>query len=409
VESYDWKTERVTLPDGRHGVVCHFYDLSERQRYEAALRDADRQKDEFLAMLAHELRNPLAPIRTAAGVLRTRGPVDPLVVTCGDTIDRQTTLMARLLDDLLDVSRLSRGKLTLQRAPVLVDDILKAAAETSRPLLDQQGQILDMTLVDQRLLLDGDAARLTQVFANLLNNAAKFSSPGARIEVVVQRERDRAVVRVRDAGIGIAAEMLERVFELFTQADHQADHGPGGLGIGLSLARRLVELHGGTITATSAGIGRGSEFIVSLPVATSDARVERVVADQAKMSAIGRRRVLVIDDNIDAADMTALLLTGLGCDVQTAYDGETGSRAAESFRPDIVLLDLGLPDIDGHQVSRRIRDSAWGRTTRLIAVSGWGREEDRQRSKDAGFDGHLTKPVEPEALIQLIRDAPGTA
>ena len=407
VESYDWKTERVILPDGRHGVVCHFYDLSDRQRYEAALRDADRQKDEFLAMLAHELRNPLAPIRTAAAVLRTRGPAERVVVACGDTIDRQTTFMARLLDDLLDVSRLSQGKLTLQRAPVLVDDILEAAAETSRPSLDQQGHILDATIVAPGMLLNGDAARLTQVFANLLNNAAKFSPPATRIEVVARREEDRAVVTVRDAGIGIAPEMLERVFELFTQASHGTDHGAGGLGIGLSLARRLVELHGGSISAASGGVGRGSEFTVSLPLATPDVRIEQVRADPAELPGLERRRVLVVDDNVDAADMTAMLLRTLGCDVQTAYDGETGARAAESFHPDVVLLDLGLPGIDGHEVSRRIRGSAWGQTVRLVAVSGWGREEDRQRSREAGFDGHLTKPVEPEALIRLIRDAPG--
>jgi signal transduction histidine kinase len=268
VESYDWTIERVTLSDGRPGVICHFYDLSERRRYEAALRDADRQKDEFLAMLAHELRNPLAAVQTAVSLLQARGPSEPLLVRSRDVIARQAAQMARLLEDLLDVSRLSRGELTLKRTLVPLEDVIDAAVETSRPSIDQRGQHLELLGVTAGLLLDADPTRMTQVFANLLNNASKYSAEGSRISIDVEPEGVEVVVRVRDRGIGIEPEMLEQIFDLFAQAPGARDHAPGGLGMGLSLARRLVDFHGGRITAASGGAGQGSEFAVWLPLAS---------------------------------------------------------------------------------------------------------------------------------------------
>ena len=406
VEAYDWKIERLALPDGRLGVVCHFYDLSERQAYEAALREADRQKDEFLAMLAHELRNPLAPIRTSVGILRERGSSDPVIARCRDVIDRQAAQMARLLDDLLDISRLSRGRLTLRRVTVALDEVLDAAVETSRPGIDQHGHELRVSNRCPGVLLDGDEARLTQVFANLLNNAAKYSPPGARIDLLAVEEGGEAVVRVRDTGIGMTPDLLERVFGLFSRgADAQAQ-APGGLGIGLSLARRLVEMHGGTIAAASAGPGQGSEFTVRLPTLAAHP------ADAVPGAGIPRGaavpigcRVLVVDDNVDAANMTAMLLQGVGCETRTVYDGPAALREAEAFRPAVVLLDVGMPVMDGHEVCRRIRRETWGRDQVIVAISGWGQEEARQRSADAGFDQHLAKPVDPDVLVGLIRDA----
>ncbi|MCC6991700.1 MAG: PAS domain-containing protein, partial [Acidobacteria bacterium] len=402
VEAYDWKTERITLPDGRFGVVCHFYDLSDRQRYEAALRAADREKDEFLAMLAHELRNPLAPIRTAAGVLRALAPGDAAIARCRDTIERQAGLMARLLDDLLDVSRLSSGRLLLDRRPVGLADVMAAAVETSRPLIDGRRQQLTIT-GGAGLVVDGDAARLTQVFANLLNNAAKFSPAGSAIAVSVSADAGAAVVQVRDPGIGIAPEMLPRVFDLFVQAPDAAVHGAGGLGIGLSLARRLVDMHDGAISVHSPGAGLGSEFTVRLPLASASvaaARTREPAGDH-----FAGRRILVVDDNVDSADVTAMLLGAAGGDVRTAYDGEEAVAVAESFRPHVALLDLGLPGLDGLEVCRRIRATDWGAEVVAIAISGWARDEDREQTQAAGFDHHLMKPLEPAQLLEVIRAA----
>jgi len=402
VESYDWKIERLTLPDGRAGVVCHFYDLSERQQYEAELRDADRKKNEFLAMLAHELRNPLAPIRTSIGLLRAHEVDDPMVQRCRDIIERQLAQMARLLDDLLDVSRLARGKLTLRCARVALVDVMQAAIEVSMPLIEQRGQILTVEGMDRSIALDADAARLTQVFGNLLNNAAKYSEAGAPIRATIEVKAGEAVVCVRDQGIGIAAEMVEKVFELFTQTESAREHAQGGLGIGLSLARRLVEMHGGSIQVSSRGLGHGTEFSVRLPVidthacASSDAQARSI-------GALPRLRVLVADDNVDAADSIAMLLGQLGCEVKTAYRGETALREAERFEPELVLLDIGMPDLNGLEVCRRIRRMHCGSKAFLVALTGWGQEEDRRRSESAGFDRHLVKPVDPEALIALAR------
>ena len=394
VESYDWKTERMMLPDGRWGVVCHFYDLSERLKFEAELREADRQKDLFLAMLAHELRNPLAPIRTAAGVLRSESGESAAIQACADTIERQTAQMARLLDDLLDVSRLSRGRLLLQRAPVSLAAVIAVAIETSRPSIDAQHQQLSVDTGDADLTVDGDSVRLAQVFANLLHNASKFAGNGGRIGVKVMRDGEEAVVRIADNGIGIPAELQASMFEMFVQGPENK----GGLGIGLPLARRLVEMHGGAITAHSEGAGKGSEFTVRVPL-TSQAAAAAPPERAAQPPRA--RKVLIVDDNPDVAEITALLLKGAGCEVRIAYDGHEALATAESFQPEMVFMDLGMPGIDGFEVSRRIRAAAWGQTVQLIAVSGWARPEDQQRSAAAGFNRHLVKPVDPLTLIEI--------
>ncbi len=399
-ESYDWQIERLTLPDGRPGVVCHFYDLSERQRYEAELRDADRRKNEFLAMLAHELRNPLAPIRTSIGMMQARGLSDPALERCSGIIDRQLGHMARLLDDLLDVSRLARGKLTLQRAPISLADAIRSAVEVCLPAIEQRKQTLVVHGIDLPVTVDADTARLTQVFGNLLDNASKYSEVRSRLEISVHREDDEAVVSVRDDGIGIAPEMLDKVFELFTQSDGANDRSQGGLGIGLSLARTLVEMHGGSIRVESRGPGHGATFIVRLPTLPAPAST-LPPAPQPAMPELSRLRVLVVDDNADAADSIALLLGQFGCDVRVSYRGEIALEEAGRFEPDLVLLDIGLPGMSGLEVCRRIRALPSRNRAFMVALTGWGQEDDRRRSESAGFDLHLVKPVNPQTLIEM--------
>jgi PAS domain S-box-containing protein len=405
-----WVRLTVSLLRKPDGTPAHFIsvieDITTRKRAEEALLEADQRKDEFLALLAHELRNPLAPIRTSVGLMRARPSDDPVVKRCREVIDRQVTQMARLLDDLLDVSRLSRGQLTLQRYLVDLREILEAAIEASMPLMLQQGQELIVDGVNETIVLDADAARLTQVFGNLLNNAAKYSAPGSAIYISVRHHGDVVEVAVRDRGMGIAAEMLERMFDLFTQAETAQAHAPGGLGIGLSLARRLVEMHNGTITGASDGLGHGSEFTVCLPIARYARPAEKTtpVTQGLRDEGSVQRRVLVVDDNVEAADMLAMLLTEVGCDVHTAYRGESAVREAERFRPDLVLLDIGLPDTSGEEVCRRIRAYPWGAAVVIVAVTGWGQEHDRYRSALAGFDQHLVKPVDPDVLVALTRD-----
>jgi len=389
------------LWEGRRAVLAMANDITERKRAEAALRDSDRQKDEFIAMLAHELRNPLAPIRASAGILRAREGSDPVLQRSREIIDRQAAHMARLLDDLLDVSRLSRGRLTLQRAAVPLREILEAAIETSRPLIDQRGQRLELEGVQTPVLLYADAARLTQVFANLLNNASKYNHPGGCIALTVHDDGSHVLVRVRDSGIGIEPDMLEDVFDLFVQGTHARAHAGGGLGIGLSLARRLVDMHCGTIVAQSAGPGSGSTFTVRLPTFVPRG-AETLPQALIEAPAPARRKILIADDNEDAADSLALLFESQGCTVRTAYGGEAAVREAQSFHPDVILLDLGMPEVDGYQACRRIRESAAGAGALVIAVSGWGRDADLQRSAAAGFDRHFLKPVDPNALLRLI-------
>lgn len=363
--------------------------------------EADLQEDEFMALLAHELRNPLAPIRMTVGILRAREGSDPLLIKCRQVIDRQSVLMTRLLEDLLDVSRVSHGKLVLQPARISFKSVLDAAIETSRPIMDQHGHELIVDAPKLDFVIDADGARLTQVFANLLNNAAKYSPRGKTIDVVVRQQENNLVVRVRDQGIGIAPEMLGRIFDLFVQCENARDHASGGLGIGLSLAMRLVDMHNGAIHASSAGLGQGSEFTVTLPLVSAPpahADVGLLLTDVS----LPYRKILIADDSVDAADMIALLLDAPGCEIRTVYGGEAAVREVERFHPDLILLDLEMPGVDGYESCRRIRSTSWGAQTVLVALSGWGQND--ARSVLAGFDLHLMKPIDPDNLVQALRD-----
>jgi PAS domain S-box-containing protein len=414
----------VVARDGAvEGWVAVVNDVTHRRALEEELREASRRKDEFIATLAHELRNPLAPIRYATHVFRPGTPA-PLLADARRMIDRQLAHMSRLLDDLLDVSRVTRGALELRRSVLDLRPLVESAVEAAQPLAEAAGHGIDVHLPAAPLTVDGDSTRLVQVIGNLLSNAVRFTPAGGRITVRAELERcgagdagaEEVVVRVRDDGIGIAPDLLPRIFEPFVQGERSS--GPtGGLGIGLSLARQLAALHGGSLVATSGGNGQGSEFVLRLPraVAVAVAQPQAIVAPLAepeRVVALGARarRLLVVDDNVDAADSLAHLLRLAGFDTRVAYDGRTAVEIAELMRPDVALLDLGLPLMSGHDVARRLRAEAWGQDMRLIAVTGWGQEGDRARSRDAGFDEHLTKPVDPEVLMgAILRDPPGRA
>ena len=379
-------------------------DVTDRKLAEAELRDQDRRKDEFLATLAHELRNPLAPISNATQFLLAKGPADPELRRARELIDRQVRVMAWLLDDLLDVSRITRGKLELRKERVELAAVVAAAVETSRPLIDAGGHALTVELPAEGVPLDADPVRLAQVFANLLNNAAKYTDRGGRLRLTAERAADGVAVAVSDDGIGLAADMLPRLFEIFAQAEPARERAQGGLGIGLSLVRGLVELHGGTIAAHSDGPGRGSTFTVRLPVAVP-APAAGPAAAAPEPAAAAKARVLIADDLRDSADSLALLLRLMGHEVRTAYDGEEAVAAAAAFRPDVALLDLGMPKATGYEACRRIRQHPWGRRACLVALTGWGQGEDRRRTAAAGFDHHLVKPVDPAALEKLLAAA----
>jgi PAS domain S-box-containing protein len=379
----------------------HAADLILRFRYEQVLKEADRRKDEFLATLAHELRNPLAPIRNAVEVLKVTGPTGPDLAWGRDVIERQAGQMARLLDDLLDVSRITRGRLELRKGRVTLAAAVESAVETSRPAIDGGGHRLTVTLPPEPVHLDADPVRLAQVFANLLNNAAKYTDRGGDVRLSAERAGQEVVVSVRDTGIGIAPEVLPRLFEMFSQAKPALERSQGGLGIGLSLVRGLAEMHGGRVEARSAGPGRGSEFVVRLPVAAAPEGHEQRPAEAEKPRATGLR-VVVADDNRDAADTLAMMVRLMGHEVRIARDGQEAVEAAEAFRPDVVLLDIGMPRLNGYDAARRLRDRPWGRDLLLVAVTGWGQEEDRRRSKEAGFEHHLVKPASPAALEKLL-------
>ncbi len=368
-----------------------------------ALREADRRKDEFLATLAHELRNPLAPIRNAVEILKRVGPPDPALQRNRNVIDRQVRHMARLLDDLLDVSRITRNKLELRREHVDLADVLKVAVETSRPLIDRNEHELSIYIPSDSLALDADPVRLAQVFSNLLNNAARYTERGGNIWLTVTRDGGDVVVSVRDNGRGIDADMLPRVFDLFSQAEPALQRSQGGLGIGLSLVKGLVELHGGRVEARSGGLSAGSEFVVWLPLAMEAAPADRA-SDGAHDSTPNAptRRILVVDDIEDNADTMAALLRELGNDVRTAYGGEEAVQVAAEFRPNVVLLDIGMPRVTGLDAARIIRAEPWGADMCLIALTGWATPEDRRRTQDAGFNHHLVKPVDYTALLQLL-------
>jgi signal transduction histidine kinase len=370
-------------------------------RADAALRDADRQKDEFLATLAHELRNPLAPIRNAVQILLLTGRDVPDLHWAADVIDRQVNQMTRLVDDLLDVSRITTGKLELRREIVDLSKAIQDAVETSRPLIDQDGHRLSISLPARPLPVDADLVRLAEVFSNLLNNAAKYTEKAGSIELSVEVQDRTAVVSIKDSGIGIPAEVLPTVFNLFTQVDRHLHRSQGGLGIGLTLVKRLVEMHGGDVEARSEGAGRGSEFIVRLPLVAVEKAEQRKPETRVKQSA-AKYRVLVVDDNKDGAETLGMMLGLIGNEIRLAHDGLAAVEAAEEFRPDVIVLDIGMPVLDGYEACRRIRGQAWGKTMTLIALTGWGQDADRKRTKEAGFDHHLVKPVESATLLSVF-------
>ena len=379
--------------------------MRERQQAEDALRLADRRKDEFLATLAHELRNPLAPVRNAVELLRLKQSADPDVARSRDVIARQVSQMARLLDDLLDVSRITRNRLELRRQAVTLDSIVDSAVETSRPLLDAARHELDVS-VPQQMYIDGDPTRLAQVFANLLNNAAKYTPRGGTIRLSAERTGEEVVVSVTDNGIGFAPEARPHLFEMFSQATPALERSQGGLGIGLSLVKALVEMHGGSVDARSDGHGTGSEFIVRLPVMAPDSGFAATHAGASVADGADRKwRVLVVDDLKDAADSLAALLETLGHEAHVAYDGEQGVGAARRLKPEVVFLDLGMPKINGYDACRTMR-SDFGNDIFLVALTGWGQDDDRRRSAAAGFDRHLVKPVEPAALGAMLASLP---
>jgi PAS domain S-box-containing protein len=375
-------------------------DVTDRRRAVEALEQADRRKDEFLATLAHELRNPLAPITSGLHVLRATGGVGQPAAVATAIIERQVGQMVRLVDDLLDVARISTGKTDLRRGPMDLADAVRDAIETSRPLVDSAEHQLQVDLPRQPIIVDADRTRLAQVFANLLNNSAKYSPPGKPIAVLVERAGADAVVRVRDAGIGIAPEALGGIFEMFRQGSERPGHSQGGLGVGLYLVKRIVEMHGGRVEARSAGLGEGSEFVVRLPVMA--AGIEPEVAAGAAQPPVARRRILVVDDNMDAAVMLAAVLALGGHETRTVHDGITAMATAGDYRPDVIFLDIGMPLVDGYETAKRIRAQPWGRDTVLVALTGWGQAEDRRRSHEAGFDHHLVKPASATAIADLI-------
>jgi PAS domain S-box-containing protein len=420
IESYDWKIERITLPDGQLGVVCYFYDITERSRLERktleqaqTLADLDRRKDEFLAMLGHELRNPLAALSNAAQLLRRHQHEDALQRQGRSIIERQVGQLTNLVDDLLEVSRITSGNVRLHLQPVSISGVVERAVETAQPLMAQRRHQLTVSLPPQPLWLRADAARLEQVVVNLLTNAAKYTDEGGRIVLSVAQEGDgegsEAVLRVRDNGIGIAPDLLPHIFELFTQAERSLDRSQGGLGIGLSLVQRLVGLHGGSVKVQSI-LGQGCEFVVRLPLmplmplmptAPAPLAPPLLALDAAQPPANGCR-VLVVDDNVDAAQSLARLLEMTGHEVRLAYDGPSVLEAALDHRPEVVLLDIGLPGLDGFEVAQQIRQEAALSSIVLVALTGYGQNADRQQSQEAGFDHHLVKPASFSEIEQIL-------
>jgi PAS domain S-box-containing protein len=408
-----WMAYKVlTLPDASGRPVAFAtvsQDVTERKGLEDDLRklaadlsEADRRKNQFLAMLSHELRNPLAPISNAARALRLgEGNADAARLASG-MLERQVGQLSRLVDDLLDMSRITRGRIELRKEVIELGPVIDQAVETVRPLFRSMDHELAVTVPPAPVWLEADAARLTQVVGNLLNNAGKFTDKGGRIRVSVEPDGDHVVIRVADNGIGIAAADQPRLFEMFAQVDTSLERSRDGLGIGLTLVKTLVEMHGGTVDVRSDGPGRGSEFTIRLPVVASASRPAAPAAPP--ISAVGRR-ILIVDDNEDGAASLAMLLQFGGHETYAARDGREAIEAAERLRPDAVLLDIGLPGLNGYEVCRRIRQQPWGKGLMLVALTGWGQDEDRRRSKEAGFDAHMVKPVDPEVLLKLLASA----
>jgi signal transduction histidine kinase/CheY-like chemotaxis protein len=381
----------------RTGVFVLGNDVTERRQMEQALRDSDRRKDEFLAMLAHELRNPLAPIRHATELIARTAPPDPRAQLAIGMVRRQVTQLTRLVDDLLDVSRITQGRIELKTESVDLGQIVDQALESvAGPLRERQHEVVRSTSAEP-LQIEGDRARLVQCLVNLLANAAKYTDPGGRIEIETRAEGDSAVIVVADNGVGIPPTLLPRIFDLFVQSERTLDRAQGGLGIGLSLVKRMVEMHAGTISATSQGVGRGARFEIRLPRSLRTGAAAPASEAQREHA---RRRVLIVDDNVDAADSLAMVLKLEGHSVEQAYAAGEALRIAAAFEPEIVLLDIGLPEVDGYEIARRLREIPALRAVKLVALTGYGQAEDRARTHAAGFDLHLVKPVDFAALAR---------
>jgi PAS domain S-box-containing protein len=377
-------------------------DITERKQAQRDLAEEARRKDEFLAILAHELRNPLAPIRYALSIARQARLSDAQRKRSDEVIERQVEHMSRLLDDLLDVSRIARGHVELRRKWIDLTSVIGAAIDAARPLLDRKGHNLSLDLPREALRLEADPVRLTQILSNLLTNAAKYTDRGGQIQLRAWRDGDSIAIAVRDNGIGISPEMAPRLFSLFAQAAPALNRSEGGLGIGLALVKGFVEKHGGTVEVRSEGTHQGSEFIVRLPTGRGTAERPSSRDDDGKGAAPKRLRVLVADDNDDSAQTCAMLLQFWGHEVRTASNGEEALAVAEQFRPEVALLDIGMPQLSGYEVAERLRQCPWGQAATLIAVTGWGQEDDKHQANQAGFDHHLTKPVDPKQLQPLI-------
>jgi PAS domain S-box-containing protein len=400
---YDYLLVPVIGANGEvEAVAGTTRDVTERKQLEASLLDADRRKDEFLATLAHELRNPLAPIRNAVQLLKYANPVDEKVRMSREIIERQVHHMVRLVDDLMDVSRITIGQVSLRNERVSLRRILDDAVEAATPAIDAGKHRLVIEIPDDVPLIEGDPTRLSQVFLNLLDNAAKYTPMNGTITLSAATRGDKIAISVRDSGIGIPADMQSRVFELFTRV-HPSDRiKTSGLGIGLSLARKLIELHGGQIEVRSEGVSKGSEFIVTLPVVAAEVPSSAVTDQPVPAVADNRQRVLVVDDNRDAAESLGMLLEMDQCVVSLAFDGPQALEALDSFKPAIALLDIGMPGMDGYELARRIRGTRRGREIVLVALTGWGQADDKKRAAEAGFDEHLTKPLDPDQLARVI-------
>jgi signal transduction histidine kinase len=397
-------------------------EVAERLRVERALKEADRHKDEFLAMLAHELRNPLAPILNAVQLMRKKPLADPQLVWSRDLIERQLAHLTRLVDDLLDVSRITRGKINLAREPVDIAGLVARAVETVQPLILERGHQFTIDMPDEPIRVYGDPLRLTQALGNVLANAAKYTERAGNISLGARRSGDLVEVRVRDTGIGISSDLLPVIFDMFTQLKNDTARSQSGLGIGLALVRKLLEMHGGTVTASSDGDGLGSEFLITLPVITNDrvrvsasagsqanghdASVDAPASADASATPQVRRRILVADDNSDALESLATLLELGGHEVFSAANGALALESAERNLPEVALLDIGMPQLDGYEVARRIRAQPWGRSITLVALTGWGQDSDRRRSGEAGFDSHLVKPLDLDKLTELLGRLP---
>jgi PAS domain S-box-containing protein len=406
--AYRWFLVRANPSHDEAGKLTGWYgattDIHDHKLAEQALREVDQRKDEFLATLAHELRNPLAPLRNCLHILRMaeQGEAGAHVdmQRLHGVMERQVAQLVRLVDDLLEVSRITRGMVPLHLQLVSLADVIDRAVETSRPLIDGAHHELVVSVPPKPLVLHADPVRLAQVLSNLLNNAAKYTEPGGRIVLDARGEGDEAVIVVQDNGLGIATDQIARVFDLFSQAEHSIGHAAGGLGIGLTLVRSLVDMHGGSVVARSAGLGQGSEFEVRLPLAQGEA--DPLAAKESASTSGTRMRLLVVDDNREHTDSLALFLRMQGHQVRTAYDAASALTWQVAFAPDAVLLDLGMPGVDGYEVCRRMRAADGGEQLVVVAITGWGQPEVRTRTAEAGFDAHVVKPVDPVALENLV-------